>query len=160
MEGRVCCMMADTTEHRCQVWTVFFPVTVATQPRHAGLVGPSFVFYHRPMARWRWKNFQLRLQCTGRKTSSLRAAPEQSCCWPAEISWMQLLAPCETVELRSAPWKHNPCADGALQFGLILPLWAGKHSPVPAVTCRCTEKKGAFAQTIWNGGLEKGMLEM
>lgn len=134
--------MADTTKAQVSGLSCVSPIAVATQPRRAGVVGPSLVFYHRPMAKLWWgKNFQLRLQCTSRKTSSLNAAPEQSCCWPAEISWTQLLASYETVELRSAPWKHRACADGALQFGLTLPLCADKHSPVPAATCGCTEKK-------------------
>lgn len=148
-------MLCDGWHHQAQVSSLscIFPITVATQPRHAGLVGPSLVFYHWPMARWWWKNFQLRLQCTGRKTSSLCAAPEQSCCWPAEISWMQLLAPYETVELRSAPWKHNTCADGALQFGLILPLCVGEHSPVPAATCRSQGKRSSCSNNMeWRAG--------
>lgn len=113
MGGRVCCVMAD---HQAQVSSLscISHITVSRQPRHAGLMGPSLVFYHRPTARWWWKNFQLRLQYAGRKTSPLCAAPEQSCCWPAETSWMQFLAPYEIVELRSAPWKHGACADGAL----------------------------------------------
>lgn len=140
MGARGCCVMAGTTKHRCQVWAVFLLSLLQHNPDTQAYVGPSLVFYHRPMAGWWWKHFQLRLQCKGRKTSSLRAAPEQSCCWPAEVSWMPLPAPYRSVELKSAPWKHTTCAGGALQFGLTLCLSADKHSPVPVTTCRCTGK--------------------
>lgn len=96
-------VLCDGWHHPAQVSSLssISPSAVATQPRHAGLAGPSLVFYHRPMARGLGKNFQLRLQCTSRKTSSLHAAPEQSRCWPAEISWTQLLA-------RLWSWEAHP----------------------------------------------------
>ena len=132
-------------------------IAVATSPRHAGLVGPSLVFYHWPMARRWWKSFQLwlqRLWVAQAGKLDHRVLLQSS---PAAAQWKspghncQLLTSTQSWEV--PPWKHSACADGALQFGFTPPLCADKHNPVPAALCRCTEKERQLSkQYVWRAG--------
>lgn len=111
-------MLCDGWHHQVQVSSLscISSVTVTTQPRHAGLCETKLSILSPTHGRLVVEEFPAEA-ATQRQENFITAR-----CQPAEISWMPLLVPYRTVELRSAPWKHSICASGALQFGLTLCL--------------------------------------